>query len=64
MPKSQKLPKLSVKCGTMLTRQPKTDFKRSIKRTSKLPPNKRQSISLNMARSRKRKKEKTKRNDS
>lgn len=65
MPKSHKLPRLSVKCGTTSIKVPRTDFKKSIKRTNKLPLKKSLIILKSMARlKRKTKEEKTKRNDS
>lgn len=66
MLKSHKSQRLSVICGTTSIKVPRTDFKKSTKRTNKLLQRKSLIMSKSMERSkRKRKiKEKTKRNDS
>jgi len=56
--------RLSVKCGTILTKVLRTDLKKSIKRTNKLPLRKSLIILKSMARLRKKRKERTKKNDS
>ena len=63
MPKSHKSPRLSVRCGTTLIKQPKIDLKKSTKRTSNPLLRKSLNISKSMARLKRKRKEKTKRND-
>ena len=60
MLKLHKSPRLSVKCGTTLTKVLRTDLKKSIKRTNKLPLRKSLIILKSMARLKKKKKKKQK----
>lgn len=63
MPKSHKSPRLSVKCGTTLTKPLRTDWKSNTKRTRNKLPRISKSILPNTERLRKRKREKIKSND-
>jgi hypothetical protein len=63
MPKSQKLLKLSVKCGTMLINPLRIDLKKIIKRTNKLLPKKKPNTLKNMVKLKRKRKENTTNND-
>ncbi len=63
MPKSQKLQKLSVKCGTMLINPLKIDLKKIIKKTNKLLLKKKPNTLKNMVKLKRKRKENTTNND-